>query len=115
MARFLIEVPHEAELVACAQAVEILLKTGSHFLTHADWGCMDGEHKGWIIAEVASKEEARSILPPSLRSRAKIVQLNYFSLEETDAFLRYHQVSRDHGSRWQLAVSPGGETHDASP
>lgn len=68
MARFLIEVRHEADQAACARAVDLVLKTGSHFLTHADWGCMDGEHKGWIIAEVNSKEEARSILPPALRS-----------------------------------------------
>lgn len=94
MARFLIEVPHEPERVACARAVEILLKTGSHFLTHADFGCLDGEHKAWIIAEVDSKEEARSILPPTVRSQAKIVGLNYFSLEEIDTILRHHQVSR---------------------
>jgi len=93
MARFLIEVPHEPELVACARAIELLLKTGSHFLTHADFGCTDGEHKAWIIVEVASKEEARSILPPSLRSAARIVKLNYFTLEEIDALLRHHQVS----------------------
>ena len=94
MTRFLIEVPHEAERVACARVVEIFLKTGSHFLTHADWGCKDGEHKAWIIAEVDSKEEARSIVPPALRSQAKIVQLNYFTLEEIDAILGHHQVSR---------------------
>ena len=94
MARFLIEAPHEPERIACARVVEIFLKTGSHFLTHADWGCKDGEHKAWIIAEVDSKEEARSILPPALRSEAKIVQLNYFSLGEIDAILRVHQASR---------------------
>ena len=93
MARFLIEVAHEAELIACARAVEILLTSGSHFLTHADWGCMDGDHKAWIIVEVASKEEARSILPPSLRSEARIVKLNHFTLEEIDAILQHHGVS----------------------
>jgi hypothetical protein len=93
MARFLIEVPHEAERVACARVVEIFPKTGSHFLTHADWRCLDGDHKAWIIAEVDSKEETRSILPPILRSQAKIVRLNYFTLEEIDALLRHHQVS----------------------
>ncbi len=46
MARFLIEVTHDAEQVACARAVDAFFKTGSHFFTHADWGCMDGEHKG---------------------------------------------------------------------
>ena len=91
MARFFIEVPHAAEEVACARVVEIFLKTGSHFVTHADWGCRDGEHKAWIIAEVDSKDEARHILPPAFRSKAKIVQLNKFMMEEIDEILRDHR------------------------
>ena len=82
MSRFLIEVPHEAESKACAQIVQIFLSSGSHFLTRADWGCMDGEHTTWIIVEVDSKEEARSILPPALRSQARIVALNKFTKEQ---------------------------------
>ena len=93
MARFLIEAPHDPERVACARVVEIFLKTGSHFLTHADWGCLDGDHKAWIIAEVDSKEEARSIVPPALRSQAKIVKLNFFTLEEIEPILHHHQAS----------------------
>jgi hypothetical protein len=109
MARFLIEVPHEAERIACARVVEVFLKTGSHFLTHADWGCLDGEHKAWIIAEVDSKEEARSILPPPLRPQAKIVKLNYFTLEEIDAILRHHQVSRQQPQQWHPSAEEGKE------
>ncbi|HYX20866.1 MAG TPA: hypothetical protein VFA98_08480 [Thermoanaerobaculia bacterium] len=41
MPRFLIEVPHEAETVACARVVDVFLKSGSHFLSNADWGCRD--------------------------------------------------------------------------
>jgi len=93
MARFLIEVPHEAERIACARVVDIFLKTGSHFLTHADWGCKDGDHKAWIVGDFDSKEEARFTLPPAMRSQAKIVQLNWFTLEEVDAILGYHEVS----------------------
>jgi hypothetical protein len=89
MARFLIEVPHEP--VACAHAAQIFLNAGSHFLTHADWGCTDGEHKAWIIADVESKDEARSILPPALRPRAKITRLNYYSLDQIDEMLSDHQ------------------------
>ena len=107
MARFLIEVPHEAERVACARVVEIFLKTGSHFLTHADWGCRDGVHKAWIIAEVNSKDEARSILPPALRPQATIVRLSCFTLEEIDAILGDHQASRQQGARWQLSAEMG--------
>ena len=91
MARFLIEVPHEAEKVECARAIQILLSTGSHFLTHAEWGCLDGVHKGWIIMELESKQEARSILPPAYRSQATIVELNKFTMEEIEEILRHHE------------------------
>jgi hypothetical protein len=91
MARFLIEVPHEPETRECALAVQVFLTTGSHFLKKADWGCLDGEHKGWIIVELDNKEEVRNILPPNYRSQAKIVKLNKFSIEEIDEILLYHK------------------------
>jgi len=91
MPKFLIEVPHEGEHVACAKVVEIFLKSGSHFLTHADWGCKDGEHKAWITVDVDDKEAARCILPPALRPGAKIVKLNSFTMDEIDEILRHHQ------------------------
>ena len=90
MPRFLIEVPHEAETIACARAVRFLLQTGSHYLTHADFGCRDGDHRGWIIVEVESKVEARNTLPPGSRAQARIVGLNKFSLEEIDELLKQH-------------------------
>lgn len=91
MPRFLIEVPHEAEAIACAHAVKTILSSGSHFLTNADFGCKDGEHKAWIIVDIESKEAAKAILPPDARYQAKIVQLNKFSLEKIDKVLRLHK------------------------
>jgi len=88
MARFLIEVPHEEEEVACARVVEIFLKTGSHYLTHTDWGCMDGDHRAWLIVEVDTREDALRILPPAFRSHARIVGLNKFDI---DAILSHHR------------------------
>ncbi len=93
MSRFLIEVPHQAERLACARVVELFLKSGSHFLTHAHWGCMDGVHKAWIIAEVESKDEALAILPPALRCEANIIGLNDFSMEQIDSILSKHQAA----------------------
>lgn len=91
MAKFLVEVPHDSERVACARVVEIFLKTGSHFLTHADWGCLDGVHKAWITVEVENKEEARSILPPAFRPLAKITRLNDFNMHEIEEILYSHR------------------------
>ncbi len=92
MARFLIEVSHEAEKTACARAVKLLISTGSHFLTHTDWGCCDGVHKGWITIDAESKEEVRTFLPPEYRLMAKIVKLNKFTMEEIDEILDHHTL-----------------------
>ena len=90
MARFLIEVSHEAETVACAKVVKIFLASGSHLLTHADWGCYDGDHRAWLIVDVANKAEAMAVVPPGLRSTARVIGLNYFSMNEIDEILKKH-------------------------
>ena len=91
MDRFLIEVPHEEETIACARAVEILLKTGSHFLSNAEFGCFDGEHKGWIIIEAENKDQVKYMLPPVYRNKAKIVRLNKFTLEQIEEIIQHHK------------------------
>jgi len=88
----MIEVSHDATMVGCARAVELFLKNGSHFFTHADWGCRDGEHKAWILVDVDSKAEARAIVPPLYRAQAKVVELNAFSIEEIESILRQHNA-----------------------
>ena len=92
MQKFLIEVPHDEDVLSCIQAVQIFLTSGSHFLRNADWGCRDGDHKAWLVVEVNSKEEARKIIPPAYRAVAKIVGLNKFTVAELDEEMRnYHR------------------------
>ncbi|MFZ0283083.1 MAG: hypothetical protein WAL29_15645 [Bacteroidales bacterium] len=92
MERYLIEVPHEATKSACNNAIRVFLQTGSHFLSHADWGCQDGEHKAWLIVEVENKDQARQILPPLFRSEAKIVKLHTYTREEMENIEEVHPV-----------------------
>ena len=92
MPRFLIEVPHPEEAVACARVVQVFLATGSHFLTHADWGCMDGAHSAWIMLDADTKEDARMVVPPPYRADAKITCLNKFALEEINEILGHHKA-----------------------
>lgn len=91
MPRFLIEVPHESDTLACAKAVQIFLTTGSHFLSNADWGCMDGDHRAWIVVEVDTKDDARAVLPPAYRADAYIVKLTKFKLENIERTIRKHE------------------------
>ena len=98
--KFLIEVPHEADTLACAKAVQTFLLMGSHFLTNAEWGCNDGVHSAWVIAEVADKAEALAIIPPPFRADARIVALNRFTLPQIERTLR----------RFETAGNPEGSS-----
>lgn len=90
MNRFLIEAPHEGTAEACDQAIRTFLAAGSHFMTHADWGCSDGEHKAWIVVDVESKDDALHILPLMYRQSAKITKLEKFSINDVDKKLVKH-------------------------
>jgi hypothetical protein len=91
MPKFLIEIPHERETIACARAVQVLLTTGSHFVSHAEFGCKDDDHRVWMMVDVENRQEAERIVPPVFRSQAHIVQLNRFTLEELAGYLEHHQ------------------------
>jgi nicotinate-nucleotide pyrophosphorylase len=91
MSRFLVELSHESDGQTCARFVKLVLTSGSHFLTNADWGCKDGEHKAWIMVEVDTRDEARNVIPPQFRAQAKIVQLNAFTPKDVEGMLQPHQ------------------------
>jgi len=91
MARYLIEVSHSPGKIDCLRSVQILLSTGSHFLTNADWGCLDGVHKAWFIAEVGSRDEALQIIPPYYRKDTTITALNKFKLKDVEELLKKHE------------------------
>jgi hypothetical protein len=90
MPKYLIEVPHGAGKEECEKAIKIFLSTGSHFLSHADWGCPDGVHKAWITADVDNKEEARMIVPPMYRAHAEITTVVHFGVNESDEIVAKH-------------------------
>ena len=88
MTRFLIEIPHDSDKIACTKVVRALLSSGSHFLSNADWGCQDGDHRAWMVVDVASREEAQAIVPPAMRAEARVVKLVKFVLDPEDDRVR---------------------------
>jgi hypothetical protein len=105
MSRYLVEVPHEPEVFACAGTVRVFLDSGSHYLTHADWGCQDGVHKAWMVVDAESREEARWIVPAPFREAAEVVRLGRFSVGEIDELLATH----DPPLAGDRSASPGGD------
>jgi hypothetical protein len=51
---------------------------------------MDGDHRAWIIVDVANKQEAVSIVPPAFRASARVVGLNQFSIDQIEPILKQH-------------------------
>jgi hypothetical protein len=92
MSKYLIEIPHGSNKIECLHSVEILLSSGSHFLTNADWGCLDGEHKAWFFMDAGSKDEVLRIVPPAYRKNTKISQLNKFRLKDIEELLKHHEA-----------------------
>ena len=92
MTKFLVEVSHSPEKIECLRTIQIFLSSGSHFLTHADWGCLDGEHKAWFVMEVDSKEEALRVVPSFYWKDTKITKLSKFNLTEVENLLKKHQI-----------------------
>ena len=92
MARFLIEVPHDDNKQACLYAKRAFYRTGSHFMTNADWGCQDDNHKAWLIVEVDTKEDAERILPPDFRETASIITLEKIGPDDME------ELESEHGN-----------------
>ncbi len=79
MDRFLVISPHTAE--ECKDAIQQVLAAG--YLTHFDWGCMDGDHTGWATIEADNKKEALMVVPSKQRPAARVVRLVKFSADES--------------------------------
>ena len=88
MPKFLIEVRHADDFEGCVKALDALRSLGSHLVSHADFGCEDGIHCGWLMVEVGDRSEAEQIVPPSLRADSRIIQLRRWAPEEITAMVR---------------------------
>jgi hypothetical protein len=94
MNRYMIEVSHEPTHQDCLRLAGSMTQAGAHYIEAADWGCEAGVHSGWMIVEALNDDDARLIVPPSLRCQARVVRLNKISLGDLQA-MRTPRESRE--------------------
>jgi hypothetical protein len=82
--RYLIETSHKPE--DCVKALDTMAEQDKKLLSKMDWGCLSGDHTGYVIVDAASEQDARAKLPDALRADAKIVKLNKFTPKEIASF-----------------------------
>ncbi len=85
MDSYLIETPHTAQ--DCLMLVEQIRAMG--YLFNFVWGCKSGVHCGWAILEADNEAQARLVVPPLLRGRARVIKLNRF---DGDAVRSVHET-----------------------
>ena len=75
MDRYLVISPHTP--ADCKQALKEVHAAG--YITHFDWGCMDGDHTGWVVLEAENAKEAMLVVPSLQRNSARAVKLVKFA------------------------------------
>ena len=69
-ARFLVVVPHEPD--QCLDAVEATINQGPGFQEGYEWGCLVGNHTGYLFVRAGGAKEAiDDYVPVFLRGGAK--------------------------------------------
>jgi hypothetical protein len=81
---YLIMSPHTKE--SCLADLDAVLAETPQLLDSIEWGCMSGDHTGYLIVQAESEDAARQMLPTSLRKDAKIIRLNQFSADQIRSF-----------------------------
>jgi hypothetical protein len=86
MARYLIESPHTKE--ECLRALDELVDKKKGLVEEYEFGCMSGNHTGYLIVDASSESEVREKIPGFLMNKAKIVKLDKFTEDQVRDFHR---------------------------
>ena len=81
---YVIESPHTKE--ECLQALDEVSARGPRLLAQFDWGCMAGQHVGWATVEAGSESEARNMVAPIVRNKARITPVSKFTAAQIESF-----------------------------
>ncbi|MBM3940731.1 MAG: hypothetical protein FJ318_07585 [SAR202 cluster bacterium] len=82
MPRYMIEHTHQPAPRECIRTLNEFRIAGSHYLTRAERGCEDNDHRAWVIIEAESADEARLSMPPTVRHEARVVRLHHYTPDE---------------------------------
>jgi len=93
MEKYLIEIKNGGDTASCLRSIQSFLSTRSHYVTSVEWGCLEGEHKAWLIIKTENSSDALRIIPAAYRQHAKITRLHKFTGKEIDESL-LHKIKK---------------------
>ena len=83
MAQYIIELSHDDP--ECIQSLNTIVDWGMHLLHHTWFGCAVGVHTCWLQLEAETADEARGVLPPQMKSKAQVVEVQKLTPDQIKA------------------------------
>jgi hypothetical protein len=88
MNSYLIKFPHTPG--TCLATLDKFSSNAPELLNRIEWGCMSGDHTGYLIVERKNEVSALQTIPAVLRSDAKVEKLDKFTMEQIKEFHQQH-------------------------
>jgi hypothetical protein len=83
--QFLIEMKHTPE--RCVAELDQISAEAPKLLDQVEWGCMAGDHTGYLMVWAENEAAAKNMVPAFLRGDdTRIVALNKFTVEQIKSF-----------------------------
>ncbi len=77
MSKYMIQASHtDAE---CLKALKEIVAKDPRLLKNTHFGCMGGDHKGWMVLEAKDETAARNKLPKLMHSNINVVKVDKFT------------------------------------
>jgi hypothetical protein len=84
MEKYLIEIVNGGDRASCLRSIQSYLSSRTHYFSSAEWGCLEDEHKAWLIIKTGNSADALRIIPAAYRQHARITRLHKFKGKEID-------------------------------
>ncbi len=84
MHTYLIKLPHTPE--TCLISLDEISDKKPELLNKIDWGCMSGDHTGYMTVKSKDEKSALAMLPATLMKNAKIEKVDKFTKEQIRSF-----------------------------
>jgi hypothetical protein len=85
---YLVISPHTPD--QCLTVLDDVSALGKDVLAKYDWGCMYGDHTGYIKVQAANEEEALKVVPEAIRSQAHAYRVGKFTRDQIAMIHKNH-------------------------
>jgi hypothetical protein len=83
---YLIEMKHTKS--ECLKALDEINDNNKDLLSKINWGCLEGNHTGYLIVDASTEKEATKEIPKPAKERTTVYKLSKFTPEQ---IANYHK------------------------